>query len=381
MPVYRVGTDGKLRQIGTLIPVRPDGFVMQQADGAMLHSEGLPWWLFDMRPQGFLGRAYAARHAAELGLPAHLNEWNDTHALRALLANGHDAVGNLLLGEQARARFLNDATAQAIATDHKADTYRQLAADAARGELPGSSAGGEQPKFSAYAETPDGPRHVLVKFTSPGDNEITARWRDLLLAEHLALQTLREANVPAVATRLMDAGGQRFLEVERFDREGESGRHGIFSLAALDAEFIGAGAAGWPMLVSRLAAAKIVRLEAAAGAALLHAFGTLIGNTDMHPGNLSFVSDEGRPYTLAPAYDMLPMGFCPTHAGDLRDTLQPATLDPAVDNDTWRTALALATRYRERITNDAGFSARFAPCIEALSTHITEASGRIDRLG
>ncbi len=34
----------------------------------------------------------------------------------------------------------------------------------------------------------------------------------------------------------------------------------------------------------------------------------LIGNTDMHYGNLSFISSHGRPYHLAPAYDILPMG-------------------------------------------------------------------------
>ncbi|MCP1065445.1 hypothetical protein M5G07_07530 [Serratia symbiotica] len=28
----------------------------------------------------------------------------------------------------------------------------------------------------------------------------------------------------------------------------------------------------------------------------------------MHYGNLSFISSHGRPYHLAPAYDILPMG-------------------------------------------------------------------------
>jgi hypothetical protein len=34
---------------------------MVQADGVALHSDRLPWWLFDMRPQGYLGRACAWR--------------------------------------------------------------------------------------------------------------------------------------------------------------------------------------------------------------------------------------------------------------------------------------------------------------------------------
>src|SRR3954465_399049 len=69
VPVYRVGADGKIRDLGTLAPVCPDGFVMRQADGVTLHSDSLPWWLLDMRPQGFIGRAYAARYATTLGLP------------------------------------------------------------------------------------------------------------------------------------------------------------------------------------------------------------------------------------------------------------------------------------------------------------------------
>ena len=126
IPVRRISDEGKLSLLGTLIPVRPEGFVMQQEDGYHHHSEGLPWWLFDMRPQGFLGRAYATRHAAQLGLPQRLSEWNDTHALRALLAHGHDAIGNLLLGDQAREQFLSDTSAP-IAMADKAATYHHLA--------------------------------------------------------------------------------------------------------------------------------------------------------------------------------------------------------------------------------------------------------------
>ena len=50
--VYRVDAEGRLRRLGLLVPVYPEGFVMRQDDGKTLHSEGLPWWLYDMRPQG-----------------------------------------------------------------------------------------------------------------------------------------------------------------------------------------------------------------------------------------------------------------------------------------------------------------------------------------
>ncbi|BCA66225.1 transcriptional regulator [Fluviibacter phosphoraccumulans] len=379
-PVYRVSAEGILRELGTLIPVRPDGYVMVQSDGKTLHSESLPWWLYDMRPQGYLGRAYASRHAQMLGLPAALNEWNDTHALRALLAHGHDAIGNLLLGNAARDAFLANTGQIAITEDQKQAAYTRRALDAARGDYPGSSAGGEQPKFLAYSETPSGPRHVIVKFTAAEDHAVSQRWRDLLLAEHLALHTLHAANISAAQSRIVDAGTQRFLEVERFDRFGEFGRRAVFSLAALDAEFVGMGNAGWAPVAQALVQQGCVEASAGETAALLQAFGVLIGNTDMHAGNLSFVSEYGRPYQLAPAYDMLPMGFAPRSGGEIPASLSPARIHAYISHRVWHSAEQIARGYVTALREETGFSPAFQPCIEALATHIEAAAGVIARL-
>ncbi len=138
-----------------------------------------------MRPQGFLGRIYAERHVDGLGLPPRLSEWTDTHALHALLAHGDDVVGNLWLGDIARAHFIDAPRPASVATEQ----YPVLAEAAERGDLPGSSAGGDQPKFVAFTD-----RHVLVKFTAAADNAISRRWRDLLAAEHVAAQVLGEAD-------------------------------------------------------------------------------------------------------------------------------------------------------------------------------------------
>lgn len=378
--IHRVDAEGRLRPLGTLVPVRPDGFVMCQQDGVTLHSDGLPWWLFDMRPQGYLGRAYAARHGAALGLPERLTGWTDTHAVRALLAHGHDVVGNLLLGDIARDRFLAAPVAEPVTAAQKAADYAQLALAAARGEIAGSSAGGEQPKFTAYVMTPDGPRHVIVKFSEREEGPVSERWRDLLLAEHLALETLRAAGIPAARTRMVDHDGQCFLEVERFDRSGHLGRCALISLAALDAEFVGSGG-DWPIVARRLAVGGQIRPEAADCAALLWAFGTLIGNADMHSGNLSFLSEHGRPYDISPAYDMTPMSFAPSRGGGLPDTLAAATIHASVANASWRRAEALARAFLARVRGTTGFSRRFAPCIAALERHIETASGKIGRLG
>lgn len=381
IPIHRIDAAGRIRQLGTLTPVRPEGFVMRQENGVTLHGDGLPWWLSDMRPQGYLGRAYAARHAAELRLPERLTAWTDVHALRALLAHGHDAVGNLLLGDTARDRFLADAAPEPIPEEQKATEYPRLALEAARGDAPGSSAGGEQPKFTCHAWMPSGARHVLVKFSEREESPVSARWRDLLLAEHFALETLREAGIPAAVSRIVDHGGQRFLEIERFDRIGERGRRALISLAALDAAFVGEGSAPWPVLTRRLVAGKQVRREAVQGVDLLWAFGILIANTDMHGGNLSFVSEHGRPYELAPAYDMTPMAFAPRVGGGLPDTVAAAAIHSVVPEDTWRRAEELALAFLARIDTADGFSARFGVCLDALRQHLATTGAKIRRLG
>lgn len=380
METYRVDPEARVHHLGTLIPVRPDGFVMREAGGATLYSPALPWWLLDMRPQGYLGRAYAARHGRDLGLPERLTEWSDTHALKALLAHGHDVVGNLLLGDRARAHFLRmDAAPAPIGIEQKTGVYARLAQEAASGETPGSSAGGEQPKFTAWAMTASGPRHVLVKFSEPLASPVSERWRDLLLAEHLALETLAQAGIAAARSELLSLEGQTFLEVERFDRVGGLGRRGLISLAALDAEFVGLGGP-WPEIATALAAAGHIHREAASQAHLLWAFGHLIGNTDMHGGNLSFIPDPGRPYAIAPAYDMTPMAFAPRSGGGLPDTIPAPNIRAGIAPDTWRSALALARSFLARVMDAPGFSERFAPCRLALARHLEDAGAQIARL-
>ncbi|OAT32387.1 hypothetical protein M975_1522 [Buttiauxella brennerae ATCC 51605] len=341
---------------------------MVQTDSVSLYSDGLPWWLFDMRPQGYLGRAYASTYAAELALPANPEQWADADVVRALLAHGHDAIGNLLIGERARERFLAMPEPTPV---ERATAFPALALAAGAGEAPGSSAGGEQPKFCTYTER----GHVLVKFSAPDDNPVSERWRDLLVAEHLALRVL------GVETEVFDFGGQRFLEIPRFDRVGQLGRIGVFSLRALDAEFIGNARASWPVLVNSLITGGHVHPSSAVGTARLWAFGMLIGNTDMHHGNLSFISSHGRPYQLAPAYDILPMGFAPRTGGAIVNELRPASLPEVISGDIWHEALGLAENFFVIASDCEQFSANFGPCLDTLRRHLDEARSRIARLG
>jgi hypothetical protein len=268
----------------------------------------------------------------------------------------------------------------ALARADKAAAYARMAVGASHSESPGSSAGGEQPKFTAYAETDDGARHVLVKFSEKLDSPVSQRWRDLLLAEHLALGTLRQAGLAAAQSAVVDHAGQRFLEVQRFDRVGTLGRQALVSLSALDAEFVGAAHQPWPLVVKALATQGVVTPEAAEATELLWAFGVLIGNTDMHGGNLSFVSDQGRPYHLAPAYDMTPMAFAPSSSGQLPGSVPAVVLHASVRNSHWRQAQDMAQSYLAALQACPEFSGDFKPCVDSLAAHLASASAQIARL-
>ncbi|KZT13459.1 hypothetical protein A1D30_23895 [Acidovorax sp. GW101-3H11] len=69
------------------------------------------------------------------------------------------------------------------------------------------------------------------------------------------------------------------------------------------------------MIARALWKESVITAQAFDTACLLRAFGTLIGNTDMHSGNLSCLSEGHRPYELAPVCDMTPMAFAPTAGG------------------------------------------------------------------
>jgi len=107
------------------------------------------------------------------------------------------------------------------------------------GQPVGSSAGGEQPKFTVSIERAGEVLNVLVKFSPPIDSIEGRRWTDLLVCEQIALQLVQEKGVPAVKTALLESEGRVFLEVVRFDRVGRFGRLPMISLRAIDNELYG----------------------------------------------------------------------------------------------------------------------------------------------
>ena len=219
------------------------------------------------------------------------------------------------------------------------------------GAVPGSSAGGEQPKFCCL----DGQgRSWIVKFSPAGDNPVAQRVRHLLRCEHLALQVLREAGQPAALTRCFEREGRVFMAALRFDRSAPDlsghasshapGRIGMASLQAYNAEYAGP-VDQWARTAQRLRERGLLSGQAARSLKLWDAFGQLIANTDRHYGNVSLLWD-GRRWALAPCYDMLPMRFMPMQ-GEVpawewdMQAVQPS----AATLEVWPEAQALARRF------------------------------------
>jgi hypothetical protein len=225
-----------------------------------------------------------------------------------------------------------------------------------RGALPGSSAGGEQPKFCTVRD--DG-QPVIVKFSPAGTSEPERRWADLLACEHLALTVLRDAGIAAAQTRVIQAGGRNLLEVVRFDRT-PKGRIGMVSLLAFDNEYIG-HIDNWGAAAERMGARGLLRTSDTERLRLLEAYGRQIGNTDRHYGNISLLIDRAGKWELAPAYDMLPMIYAPV-AGEIvpRDDFDPARFAPTAETvRVWDTARQLATHFWELAAHDSIISAAF----------------------
>jgi hypothetical protein len=339
-PLHWVREDGRIERWGTLSFVAGQR-VHVAAAGFELDAVGtLPWLLAPLRGEGFLGRLLAQRLAAQ-GLDRDPARWTLEQQLLAALQSS-DAPGAIVLGEPPGAM-------PAPRSDYDA------AADDVAATLPaGSSAGGEQAKF--LARRADDAAAVLVKFTPPRGTPFGERWHDLLYAESVALEVLAAHGVPVARTRIVQTPRRTYLESLRFDRVGTAGRRHVVPLWAAHDAFVPGPRHHWAATCEVLAAQKRLAPEAAAQAHALRHFGRLIGNTDMHFGNLSlFVAPDdaarGR-FTLAPLYDMLPMRWRPDPATGTLD-LDPFTPEPI---DLQSAARPIAAAFWHRLAGHAPVS-------------------------
>ena len=368
-PVFRVDERGHPNRHGVLHFLAGGGCWLERESGDGQSFPGLPPFVEDMRPQGYIGRGFPALYP-ELRLPGRIRDWSDDHQLIALAMRGEDCVGNLIIGEESLNRFLAGQP-----QPHTRADYPNLATGALAGQ-PGSSAGGEHPKFAVYSEG----RHVLVKFAS-GDGAAADRWRDLLVCEHLALEVLREAGVPVPRSEWFDLDGSRYLEVDRFDRVSRQGRRGVISLYAINCHYLGDDFDNWSRASQRILKEPSLSMDAGHADRMvwLDTFGDLIGNTDRHFGNFCFFADEARQLALTPTpvYDMLPMVFAPTDANLVERQFAPRP-PTALNLHLWHEVANHALKYWSRLCEEDGLSVGFrrisTGCRDTLARFIGERS-------
>ena len=160
-------------------------------------------------------------------------------------------------------------------------------------------------------------------------DRVMARFRSqktaLLVATDVAARGLDVSHVSHVVN--FDVPADVASYVHRTGRTGRAGREGVAITLAEPRE----------LRLLRVIEQVLVRqrrlpVAAAAQVEALLRFGRLIGNTDMHFGNLSLTVEPGDVaagrFGLAPVYDMLPMRWRPDPSSGVLDTL-PFTPEPA----------------------------------------------------
>lgn len=321
--------------------------------------EGLPFFLTDLRPQGYLGRAAVHQLPEGSDFPSDIRRWSDDHVIAYLARYGEDLPGNLMLEDGYSLHDFSGSADRSIAYTEREEQYPQMAAQAVAGSLYGSSVEGEQPKFTTWLrdEADKDVEAVIVKFTDRLSNPTGRRWADLLAAEQTARIVISDtalADAEAPHSELFDFNDRRFYQISRFDRIGRSGRRGLVSLRALyDAGFSETDTNDWSEAVEGLARQGWVSPADLRLVRLRSAFGNLIGNTDMHFGNLAFYLDDRLPLRLAPLYDMVPMLWAPKQ-GEAEPTPEFNPKFPTPRNlEVWLEAAILAENFWVRIVENA----------------------------
>ncbi|MDO8331516.1 MAG: type II toxin-antitoxin system HipA family toxin YjjJ [Fluviicoccus sp.] len=379
-PVYRVDEVGEVSLAGRLHAIYPAGFVWRDAvNHRESLFEGLPWFLVDNRPQGFMGCQVVGLYKTH-DLPERLEYWGDDDVLVGLTRFGHELPGNFLIGDYVRMSycFLNEAIREAVSEDNLI-SLKDL-----RGQYPlevgksqsregiRSSAGGEQPKLGEIVCVSDLQCcELLIKYSPVCTMSSGLRWSDLLVAEHLALAVLTDYNVAGALSQIFKLAGRTFLEVIRFDRTPHFGRRGIVSLEAVSNEFIGHSGA-WDEQAASLLEQRLISREDYERILCIHAFGSLIANTDMHNGNLSFFLGDDFSLRLAPVYDMLPMHHAPNNHGEVIARPLRQARPTRLTEPVWEGVKAWAVEYWRRVRDDDRISADFQG-IAAQYLHALEA--------
>jgi hypothetical protein len=330
-PLLFTHPHGPIEEFGRLTQLH-DGqiHVRSNAGQEWLSQAGqLPWFLQTLRPEGFLGRRYTRLRP---DFPADPDTWTAEQVLYLAVNHINEPPGAFQVGE-VMGRIVREAPFDLKA---RVQHYESLVQNLQTALPAGSSAGGEQPKF--VVETGDLAnggsaryQHLIVKYAPPRGTLFGERWHDLLRLEHLALQVLDSHGLAVAESHIVQTATRTYLESSRFDRLGAEGKRHVVSAGTAHGEFVKTPQLNWANTCEALVAQKRLSQADLARVVTLVQFGRLIGNTDMHFGNLSFfVDDVAKPYfQLAPVYDMLPMKWRPSiHDGAL--SAEPVQAQPSL---------------------------------------------------
>lgn len=355
VPLYEINEGGKTFHQYNLFEIEPKGYFLKAKQNHLedLYFEDLPYFLDDLRPNGFLGRQLPKRHP-ELNLPGNIKQWNGTHCINYLTHEGWNNFGNYILGQSSLKKYLQAPQSNnPYPEKEKIEVYELFAQKSLELGEPGSSAMGEFPKF-LYRN--NNAQNYLVKFTPTLDNAISQRRKELLICEHLSLSTLRKHGIPAAESEILHTKQRTFLQLKRFDRS-EKGRIGLITLHALDAEFTGV-LSDWMATSKELLTAKVLSSAHFKKICWLDLFNKLIANTDMHSWNLSFTFDNFRVLDVAPVYDSLPMLYAPQQEELVVKKFKPTGVE-IEHASVWQDAQQAAIEFWQQVSTNQHLSPYF----------------------
>ena len=181
----------------------------------------------------------------------------------------------------------------------------------------GTSAGGARAKAvialqpqtneirSGQLDAPEGFEHWLLKFDGMGvDSELGAsqNYGRIEYAYHLMA---RAAGIQMTDCRLLSENGRAHFMTKRFDREGQTGRHHMQTLCAIDhLDYKKKGANAYSQLFTVIRQLNLP-YEDQEEAFRRMVFNVMGRNCDDHTKNFSFLLRQGgKTWALSPAYDV-----------------------------------------------------------------------------
>ncbi|MBP7141344.1 MAG: HipA domain-containing protein [Opitutaceae bacterium] len=321
-------------------------------------SPRLPFFLMSARPGGYLGRYIARRFSERSGTPTDVRDWTDDDSLEYFIQAGTDLPGNVLVGEAAKERAIQEIESARVRRSeslaHVRSLYPEMIASAREGGAIGSSADGEQPKFLTTVDGGGDGRHrsLIVKFSPPVSTATGRRWADLLVCEHLAAAAINRAGGKAANNEVYFDHGRCFLESERFDRTVALGRVGVIAIGVITYAVAGRGADDWGHAATLLETKGLLPAGDAQAIRWAQCFGRLIANEDMHEANAALLWERASVFRFAPIYDMLPMLYRPNEQGEVVPRVFRPTVPDVDTQDVWKTAAEAACEFWDAVAVD-----------------------------